>query len=76
MDKCTQVSEDDARRAAEIHGYPFAGEVKVIADGHDAETCKHYWQPWQIVGHTGDWFHPHLVERVCRICGYLETDEH
>lgn len=26
-----------------------------------------------LVGYTGDWFRPHIVERVCRACGLLET---
>ena len=41
-----------------------------------SESCDHKWSPWKIVGHTGDWFHPHIVERECKKCRACETDEH
>lgn len=41
------------------------------------EKCKKcLWSAWKIIGNTGDWFHPHIVERKCAQCGQTETDEH
>jgi hypothetical protein len=36
----------------------------------------HKWAPWEVIGYTGDWFHPHIVKRTCKNCGAAETDEH
>jgi hypothetical protein len=36
--------------------------------------CK--WSEWKIIGRTGDWFKPLIVERKCKTCGTTETDEH
>jgi hypothetical protein len=38
---------------------------------------KHDWSVWKVVGHTGDWFHPHILERTflertCNTCGEKE----
>lgn len=38
-------------------------------------TGPHEWGPWKVIGHTGDWFHPHIVERKCQVCPVTETDE-
>jgi hypothetical protein len=35
----------------------------------------HKWSDWKVVGYTGDWFHPHIVERRCA-CGAKQSDEH
>lgn len=40
------------------------------------QPCKHEWSAWKIIGRTGDWFHPHIVERTCSKCRYSESDEH
>lgn len=40
-------------------------------------ACKgHKWSAWKVIGRTGDWFHPLIVERKCKVCGDTETDEH
>lgn len=39
-------------------------------------TCDHKWLAWKIIGYTGDWFHPHIVQRECEKCRQSETDEH
>lgn len=38
-------------------------------------TGPHEWKPWKVIGYTGDWFHPHIVERKCAVCPVTETDE-
>lgn len=40
------------------------------------EPHKHEWGAWKIVGYTGDWFHPRIVERECKTCHEIESDEH
>lgn len=38
--------------------------------------CRHEdWTPCEIVGYTGDWFNPRIVQRTCRGCGKTETKE-
>lgn len=39
-------------------------------------TGKHQWTDWEVIGYTGDWFHPRIVERKCKKCGVKEQDEH
>ena len=36
----------------------------------------HTWSDWKEIGRTGDWFHHLIVERKCKECGAVETDEH
>lgn len=46
-------------------------------DEQPSEICAgpHRWGEWKIVEYTGDWFHPHVVRRQCKICPARETDE-
>jgi hypothetical protein len=41
----------------------------------DGVTCEHEWSAWKKVGYTGDWFHPHIIERKCQKCAKVESDE-
>lgn len=54
-----------------IYGDLHGDGREVAPSGH-----RHAWTAWEIVGHTGDWFHPHIVKRRCKICDVTETDEH
>lgn len=38
----------------------------------EARPHKHDWSVWKIIGHTGDWFTPHILERKCKTCGKTE----
>jgi hypothetical protein len=42
-----------------------------------SEYCAgpHKWGEWKIVEYTGDWFHPYVVRRWCKICPARETEE-
>lgn len=35
----------------------------------------HTWSDWKIIGHTGDWFHPHIIKRKCAMCPATEQYE-
>lgn len=51
----------------------------LYGDGREVDPvrlCRHDWSAWKIVGYTGDWFHPHIVERECKTCRVSERDEH
>jgi hypothetical protein len=48
-------------------------------DGKDVSpipTHHHEWSKWKVIGYTGDWFHPRIVERTCEICSATEQAEH
>lgn len=55
----------------------MAAEIADWKGGAEREYCvgPHRWGDWQIVEYTGDWFHPHVVRRWCKICPARETDE-
>lgn len=36
---------------------------------------KHDWTSRKVVGYTGDWFKPRIVERECRKCGETERED-
>jgi hypothetical protein len=38
-------------------------------------TGIHTWGRWKVIGYTGDWFHPHIIERKCAVCPASEQDE-
>ncbi len=55
----------------------------IFGDSTDERSVKiepcggpHDWSRHEIIGYTGDWFHPHIVRRKCKKCGHAETDEH
>jgi len=49
-------------------------QAGMIEAGAEA-TCLHQWTGWKIIGRTGDWFHPHIVQRRCKLCSKIEQED-
>lgn len=37
--------------------------------------CEHKWTEWEVTGHTGDWFKPRWVKRICTVCPATEETD-
>jgi hypothetical protein len=46
-----------------------------LTEDNDPCTGPHEWGAWKIIAHTGDWFHPYIIERRCAVCPAKEQDE-
>lgn len=69
------MKEYEAGKAAlEMNAPDTKQAIERVAKVYQKE-CKHKWSEWEIIEHTGDWFHPHVIQRFCKLCKKIETDE-